>query len=257
MAKARKWYVVWVGRTPGIYTTWAECEREVKGFPSARYKSFPSQEIALQAFAKTAKAPAPKASASLPAKKPAAKKPKAPAQTTQSAVDVEIFCDGACDPNPGPSGSGVVVYRLGVLSDLYYGHFAPMGTNNTAELLALQESLSLAKTALSEGQSVRIRADSQYAIKCISQWASGWKKRGWRRPNNDPVKNQVIVEAAYNLYCDIGHAIDLVHVKAHAGIEGNELADRMAMKASLERQGAFVKYPGTLNAEEILRLQRG
>lgn len=251
-AKARKWYVVWVGRTPGIYTTWAECEREVKGFPSARYKSFPSEEIALQAFAKTAKVPASKASTSR-----TAKKPKAPAKPIQSAVDVEIFCDGACDPNPGPSGSGVVVYRQGVLSALYYGHFAPMGTNNTAELLALQESLSLAKTALSDGKSVRIRADSQYAIKCISQWASGWKKRGWRRPNNEPVKNQAIIEAAYDLYCDIGHAIELVHVKAHAGIEGNELADRMAMKASLERQGAFVKYQGTLDTKEILRLQRG
>ncbi|MDM7481679.1 MAG: ribonuclease H [Halomonas sp.] len=168
-----------------------------------------------------------------------------------------MFCDGACDPNPGPSGSGVVVYRQGMLSDLYYGHFAPMGTNNTAELLALQESLFLAKTALSESKSVRIRPDSQYAIKCISQWASGWKKRGWRRPNNEPVKNQAIVEAAYNLYNEIGHAIELVHVKAHAGIKGNELADRMAMKASVERQGAFVKYQGTLDTQEILRLERG
>ncbi|MDT9693975.1 hypothetical protein Q5762_37760, partial [Streptomyces sp. P9(2023)] len=100
-----------------------------KGFPSARYKSFQSEEAAHQAFARTAKAPAHKASGSRSTKKTAAKTPKAPTQKTLSAVDVEIFCDGACDPNPGPSGSGVVVYRQGMLSDLYYGHFAPMGTN--------------------------------------------------------------------------------------------------------------------------------
>jgi len=40
---AKKYYVVWVGQQPGIYTTWAEAERQVKGFPGAKFKSFPSQ----------------------------------------------------------------------------------------------------------------------------------------------------------------------------------------------------------------------
>jgi len=40
---AKKYYVVWVGQQPGIYTTWAEAERQVKGFPRAKFKSFHSQ----------------------------------------------------------------------------------------------------------------------------------------------------------------------------------------------------------------------
>ena len=27
-----KFYVVWRGAEPGIYTSWADCERQVKGF---------------------------------------------------------------------------------------------------------------------------------------------------------------------------------------------------------------------------------
>ncbi|MCF0155172.1 MAG: RNase H1/viroplasmin domain-containing protein, partial [Veillonella sp.] len=46
---AKKWYAVQAGRKPGIYTTWADCEAQVKGFGGAVYKSFTSLEEA-QAF---------------------------------------------------------------------------------------------------------------------------------------------------------------------------------------------------------------
>lgn len=35
-----KIYAVKVGLSPGLYTTWKECEKQVKGFPGALYKSF-------------------------------------------------------------------------------------------------------------------------------------------------------------------------------------------------------------------------
>ncbi|RZJ85186.1 MAG: ribonuclease H, partial [Chryseobacterium sp.] len=34
----RKFYVVWVGRQPGVYTSWPDCEKQVKGFENATYK---------------------------------------------------------------------------------------------------------------------------------------------------------------------------------------------------------------------------
>ncbi len=49
MAK-QKYYVVWKGRKPGIYTSWTECEAQVKGFAGAEYKSFPNREMAEAAF---------------------------------------------------------------------------------------------------------------------------------------------------------------------------------------------------------------
>lgn len=47
---AKKFYVVWQGRTPGIYTDWNQAKAQVDKFPGARYKSFPSASIAEQAF---------------------------------------------------------------------------------------------------------------------------------------------------------------------------------------------------------------
>lgn len=39
-------YTVWVGRTPGVYDSWEECEKQVKGFPGAKYKGYPNREFA-------------------------------------------------------------------------------------------------------------------------------------------------------------------------------------------------------------------
>nr|WP_256497984.1 RNase H1/viroplasmin domain-containing protein [Sinobaca sp. H24] len=39
MAKT-KFYVVWKGRKPGIYNTWPECQKQVKGYPGARLSHF-------------------------------------------------------------------------------------------------------------------------------------------------------------------------------------------------------------------------
>ncbi|KAG7392132.1 RNA-DNA hybrid ribonuclease [Phytophthora boehmeriae] len=36
-------YAVAAGRSPGIFTSWAEAEAQIKGFPGARFKKFPSQ----------------------------------------------------------------------------------------------------------------------------------------------------------------------------------------------------------------------
>ncbi|KDR71048.1 hypothetical protein GALMADRAFT_254207 [Galerina marginata CBS 339.88] len=39
-------YGVKIGRTIGIYTTWTDCEAQTKGYPSAIYKKFPTQDAA-------------------------------------------------------------------------------------------------------------------------------------------------------------------------------------------------------------------
>lgn len=46
----RKWYVVWVGRKPGIYTTWSECQEQVDGYSKAKYQSFRTEQEARDAF---------------------------------------------------------------------------------------------------------------------------------------------------------------------------------------------------------------
>ena len=68
--------------------------------------------------------------------------------------DVTIYCDGGCTPNPGKAGSGVAIYRGGRLAELWYGLYEPMGTNNTAELGALYESLVIAQKDHTKAQRV-------------------------------------------------------------------------------------------------------
>ena len=41
-----KYYAVRVGAKPGVYTDWASCEAQVKGFPKAEYKSFKTRKEA-------------------------------------------------------------------------------------------------------------------------------------------------------------------------------------------------------------------
>lgn len=46
----KKFYVVWDGVKPGIYDSWDECQQNIKGYPNAKYKSFPTRQAAEEAF---------------------------------------------------------------------------------------------------------------------------------------------------------------------------------------------------------------
>ena len=49
MAK-QKFYVVWKGKLPGVYTSWDDCKKQIDGFPEAVYKSFKDKDLAGKAF---------------------------------------------------------------------------------------------------------------------------------------------------------------------------------------------------------------
>lgn len=44
------YYVVFVGRRPGIYDSWPECQLQVNGFPGNSFKSYKSKESAEKAY---------------------------------------------------------------------------------------------------------------------------------------------------------------------------------------------------------------
>ncbi|MGB1102060.1 MAG: viroplasmin family protein [Crocinitomicaceae bacterium] len=50
MAKQKKYYVVWEGHSPGIYDSWEHCQREIRGYPDAKFRSFTSLDEAKKAF---------------------------------------------------------------------------------------------------------------------------------------------------------------------------------------------------------------
>jgi ribonuclease HI len=170
--------------------------------------------------------------------------------------NVTIYCDGGCTPNPGKAGSGVAVYRNDKLSELWYGLYEEMGTNNTAELGALHASLILAQKEAENGSTVEIKCDSMYSINCIKTWAISWEKKGWTKKGGE-IKNLEIIKLAYHLYNSIKKDVTLSHIKAHAGFEGNELADRMTMYTIQEKSESFVKYDKEIIVVDILKMRAG
>ena len=233
---AKKFYVVWVGRETGVFTTWSDTHKQVHQFPGAQYKSFPTQAEAKAAYAGLKKTAAPKVAAHF---------------------EVNIYCDGGCEPNPGKSGSGVAVYRDGQLDALWYGLYHPHGTNNTAELNALHESLRIAAEELGQGKTVQILCDSQYAINCVTVWAYAWKGKGWKRKTPGDIKNLEIIQQAHALYDSLSKDVVVAHVKAHMGVEGNELADRMSIFAIEQKDPLFCAYAKPIDIKAILSLRAG
>lgn len=267
---ASKFYVVWKGRTPGIYTDWNSCKAQVDQFPGARYKSFKTREEADAAYRGTSFSG--NSSSGRPSSKPASTKSKAAshkslvktytnAEVIAFDAQTKIFTDGGCEPNPGEAGSGVAVYRENQVAELWYGLYNPMGTNNTAELNALHQALIMAQTEIEQGNSVAIFCDSKYAIQCITQWAPGWKAKGWKKSGGE-IKNLELIQSIYALYVTLtdkaqNDQFHILHVNGHVGVEGNELADRMSILAMESKVREFVPYQDTIDVGEILKMRAG
>jgi ribonuclease HI len=244
----QKFYVVWAGRQTGVFTDWATTQRAVEKYAGARFTSFPTRAEAEQAFA-------------LGMETPGRQKIRTPdseraAMHTAHQFDVSIYCDGACEPNPGNAGSGIVVYRKSKLAELWYGLYNPVGTNNSAELNALYHALRMAEAEIAAGNTVEVCSDSAYSINCIRSWAPGWEKKGWKKLGGE-IKNLEIIQDCYAIYRRIEKKLKLTHVAAHVGTEGNELADRMAMLAVQRKEKKLRRYQETKDLQTLLKMRAG
>jgi len=175
--------------------------------------------------------------------KPIISKPVTLNTDNQENTNISIYCDGACSGNPGKAGSGLALYKNGEKPVLYFGNYVKNGTNNIAELNALNKALELANE-IKTNEKVMILSDSKYSIDCISTWAYGWKKNNWTKKSGE-IKNLELIKNAHNLYEKIKNKIIIKHVKGHAGIEGNELADRMALHTIKAQNDEFEEYTYT------------
>lgn len=152
MGKSSKFYVVWEGFEPGIYTSWNECKLKIKNYPNAKYKSFSSLEEAKDAFnigfygyQKQ-------------------KKLNTTSLSTEGIVWKSIAVDAASSGNPGRMEyRGVVTKTKRVL--FHMGPF-PNGTNNIGEFLALVHGLAFLKDKKSE---LPVYTDSKIAMSWIRQ----------------------------------------------------------------------------------------
>lgn len=131
MGKKKKYYVVWIGVTPGIYDNWEQASLQINGYPGAKYKSFGSISAAEEAYGAAPDDHIGKG------KKSSAKK-------SAVAIDIPkgtISVDAACSGNPGAmeyqgvyTDSGEPIFHQGPFNE---------GTNNIGEFLALVHALAM------------------------------------------------------------------------------------------------------------------
>ncbi|MEU6734366.1 ribonuclease H [Streptomyces physcomitrii] len=137
-------------------------------------------------------------------------------------------CDGASKGNPGPAGWAWVIADTEEVPARWEAGPLGTATNNVAELTALEQLL----TRLDPAVEAEIRMDSQYAMKAVTTWLPGWKRKGWKTASGKPVANRELVESIDRLL--EGRTVEFRYVPAHQ-VDGdplNDLADRAASQAA-------------------------
>src|SRR5690625_2001321 len=135
----QKYYVVWSGKNPGIYTSWESCKKQVIGVKGAQFKAFKTREQAERAFAKGSLF-----------------------GTNKDYIAESVSVDAACSGNPGDMEYRGVETSTG--EEIF--HYGPVanGTNNIGEFLAIVHALALLKQ---KGEDIPIYSDSKTAISWV------------------------------------------------------------------------------------------
>lgn len=123
-----------------------------------------------------------------------------------------LYTDGASSGNPGPAGVGVLLkYKE---HEKEVSKFIGNATNNQAELEAIRLGLSEIK-----------KADIPVCVYTDSAYAYGVLVLGWKAKKNIEMITEI--RKSLTRFKDLY----IVHVKGHAGLEGNERADKLATTA--------------------------
>lgn len=164
MAK-KKYYVVWVGKKPGIYSSWAACQAQTNGFRQAKFKAFTTRGQAEKAYHEGWESYWGKDSTQKETANRKTKQKNTSGATVSSEIDYNsISVDVGTHGNPGPveyqgvdTKTGEVIFSYGPISK---------GTNNLGEFLAIVHALAYLNKM---GSNKTIYTDSQNAMKWVKE----------------------------------------------------------------------------------------
>ncbi len=149
-------------------------------------------------------------------------------------LDESCLGNGREGENPGGAG-GLIEARSGrrvQRRDFYIA--LPATTNNRMALLGATIALRL---LAAKGNRLRVLmvSDSEYLVKGMREWVSGWAARGWTRKTG-PIENLA-------LWQDLAQAVRLhevqwTWVRGHAKHPKNEYADWLAVTAAREQKSS-------------------
>lgn len=213
-----KFYAVKSGRTCGIFTSWSECEKQVKGFSGAQYKSFSSADDASKYLEEPdKKAVQQEVSAAQTVSQETVKKASEPVKLRTDAI--EVYVDGSYNADTGYYGYGCLI-DYGDKRKVLYGNGVckANGRNVEGEVAGARAALS----DISRGGNSK-NVIMYYDYEGIGSWADGrWKTN----------KDYTSSYADFVKKCrSEGMQIEFYHVKGHTGNQGNEYVDKIAKVA--------------------------
>lgn len=154
----KKYYVVWVGREPGVYDDLNDALEQVDDYPGASFKGFDSAEEAAMAFRRGAARTDSRDLGGLLLNAQRMNMPKSgkPDYMSNPEIDLDGWAvDAACSGNPGRMEYRGVELMTG--RELFRVGPFEQSTNNIGEFLAIVHALSL---MFSRGERHTIYSDS-------------------------------------------------------------------------------------------------
>ena len=184
------YYAVREGYIPGIYTTWTECNKQVKGFSKATYKKFTNISDA-ESFLKSGKV-----------------------EIVETPADITVFTDGGCYGNGKViSFGGYGIYFSDSDSRNKGRPISGKCTNNIAELTAILKVFKILDPDIKDGKKVLIVTDSLYSIQALTISSIKYENDGWI--NDFP--NKHLIKMGY-AYLKKHNNITFRHVYAHTNL---------------------------------------
>ena len=146
-------------------------------------------------------------------------------------MDIKIYTDGACIGNPGPGGWAAVLLIEGNKKEIFGGE--KLTTNNRMELTATIKAIEycIEKEDVQPSlKQIQIYTDSTYVKEGITVWIKTWEKNNWKTADKKNVKNVDLWKKLKELVKF--HQIDWNWIKGHSEDPMNDLADKLAKKAT-------------------------
>lgn len=147
------------------------------------------------------------------------------------ADSLQVYADGCYEPHGDTGGWGFIAYRDGVEIASGHGGIA-RSSNNAMELAALLEAARWLNANAPDEPST-VWTDSAYAVNGCLHWRHIWKNSNWRkkgagsRARSRPVPDAELWKAV-DAELSANGRITVAWCKGHAGLVGNERADRLA-----------------------------